>query len=228
MQNIGFIYASILLLSFLFFIFSRLTLQFLISIVIIILLSYYFGIYYRKQIDDNNRANQELSLIIDQDIGDRQETANTVIGLSKVPKQLKFLKKSDKLVKILTNISFVKKFDKTRYSDILLNTDQLMKVYIYVLTERYERINGLTLFVDIRDNVIELLYSIIMVVPQNVKHSYGFEPYKEIDKSIDDFVVTTREMLEILEKYSTIKQKEVYIPDTKYKPYNSVKDVAFP
>jgi hypothetical protein len=34
--------------------------------------------------------------------------------------------------------------------------------------------------------------------------------------------------LEILEKFATIKQKNHYIPETKYKPYNSVKDTMFP
>jgi Ca2+/Na+ antiporter len=227
MQNIGFVYTSILLLSFLFFVFSQLTLQFSISVIIIILLSYYFGIYYRKKLDEQDETNQELSKAIDKDIGDRKETFAKFVSLGVVPKELKFLKKNKKLMRILTNIDFVKKFDKTRYSDILLNANQLMKIYIYTLSQRYTIINGLTLFVDIRDNIIELLYSVIMVVPQNVKHSYGFEPYQEIDKTIEDFLDTSRKMLEILEKFS-IKQKELYIPDTKYKPYNSVKDTMFP
>lgn len=227
MQNIGFIYISILLLSFLFFIFSQLTLQFSISIIIIILLSYYVGKYYQNQIDEQDKTNQESSKAIDKDIGDRKEIFSKIVSLS-VPKELKFLKKSNELVKILTNVNFIKKFDKTRYSDILLNTNQLMKIYIYILSERYEIINGMTMFIDVRDNIIELLYSIIMVVPQNVKHSYGFEPYVEIEKTTEDFINTSRKMLEILEKFATIKQKNHYIPDTKYKPYNSVKDTMFP
>lgn len=228
MQNIGFVYTSILLLSFLFFIFSQLTLQFSISIIIIILLSYYIGRYYQNQIEKQDETNQELSKTIDKDIGDRKETFTKFVSLGVVPKELKFLKKNEQLIKILTNINFVKKFDKTRYSDILLNANQLMKIYIYTLSQRYTSINGLTMFVDIRDNIIELLYSVVMIVPQNVKHSYGFEPYEEIDKTIEDFIGTSRKMLEILEKFSTIKQKELYIPDTKYKPYNSVKDTMFP
>lgn len=228
MQNIGFVYTSILLLSFLFFIFSQLTLQFSISIIIIILLSYYIGTYYQNQIEKQDETNQELSKAIDKDIGDRKETFTKFVSLGVVPKELKFLKKNEQLIKILTNINFVKKFDKTRYSDILLNANQLMKIYIYTLSQRYTSINGLTMFVDIRDNIIELLYSVVMIVPQNVKHSYGFEPYEEIDKTIEDFIGTSRKMLEILEKFSTIKQKELYIPDNKYKPYNSVKDTMFP
>ena len=228
MQNIEFIYISILLLSVIFFIFSRSSLPFLIAAVIVILLSYYVLQFYRNKIKRDEIEQKDFSSRIDKDITDRKEISNKTVSLSVVPKSLKFVKKSDKLIEILTNLNFIKKFDKTRYSDILINTNELMKIYIYVLSDRYERINGLTSFVDMRDQIIELLYSIIMIVPENMKHSYGFKPYDEIEKSINDFIETSREMLEVLEKYCTIKQNEVYIPDTKYKPYNSIKDIPFP
>jgi hypothetical protein len=228
MKNIEFIYTSILLLSVIFFIFSRSSVPFLIAAVIVILLSYYVLQFYRNKIKTDELEQKDFLSKVDKDITERNEISNKIVSLSVAPKSLKFVKRNDKLIGILTNLNFIKKFDKTRYSDILINSNELMKIYIYVLSGRYERISGITLFVDTRDLIIELLYSIIMIVPENMKHSYGFSPYEEIETSISDFIETSREMLEVLEKYCTIEQKEVYIPDTKYKPYNSVKDIPFP
>lgn len=233
MQFGEYFYLYIILLSILFYIVSNLSERFAIATIILILVLYFvyhnqnqFGKFVDVEQTPTNIKNGTDSL--DKEIKDRTTTVDKLYTLHKIPKSLKYLKENSKLVEILTNIHFIRTFDKTRYSDVLLSANLMMKIYIYILSSRYDSVYHITSFVDARDNTIELLYSVIIIVPQNMRHIYGFNPYEEIHKTIDEFTTYSREMLTILEKFIKIHEKEIYIPETKYKPYNSVKQISFP
>ena len=123
---------------------------------------------------------------------------------------------------------FIKKFDETRYNNIIVNMNKLMKIYIYILSDRYEINSYLPIFNDIKDNILELLYSIIFVVPDKFKHIYGFNPYQEIEKSTKDFILKYNIMLKVLINYGNIEKKYPHINYEKYKPYEKNKEHYLP
>ena len=69
---------------------------------------------------------------------------------------------------ILFNIRFIKKFDKTRYSNMIIYMDKLMKIYIYILADRYDINIYLPIFTDTKNSIIEIFYSLIFVVPNKI------------------------------------------------------------
>lgn len=222
------IYITIIILTIVFFLFSKVNTNNLIIIIIVIILGY-FAYFYLKEVShdkDNNIAYVENTL--DKDIKERHETNEKIFYLDKFPKTLKYLKQNKRLIDIVTNLQFTKKFNKTRYSDIILNANKMMKIYIYILSERYDPSIYLSLFIDIRDNIIELMHSLIMIIPEKMKHTYGVDTYSEIGRSITDFTEYSKEMMNILEKYALIHKKVIHIPDNKYKAYNIALQSFYP
>lgn len=189
------------------------------------MISYAFY-YYSDKSDKSDKS--DVSNTVDNDIENRSDVIDKTFYNRKFPTKLKYLKESPELMEIADNIRFIRKFSKSRYGDILLNMNSLMKIYIYILSNRYNVVQYIPLFIDIRDNILEILHSLIIIIPETLRHSYGFNPYDEIHKSIDMFTVVSREMLTKLEKYGSIHEKETYIQDNKYKPYNSVNNIFFP
>lgn len=221
-------YVILLILALLFLLVSKIPNHYLMVIIIIIMLSYMFYIYIYDISQKKENSEEYTKNTLDKDISDRNESNEKTFFIRKFPKNLKYLKHNDKLIEIITNIRFVKKFTKTRYSDILLNLNSLMKIYIYVLSGRYSAVDYIPVFVDIRDNITELMNSLIIVVPKTMKHVYGLNAYDEIYKSIDNFVLESRNMLIVMERYATIHMGELFIPDNKYKPYNALTKTSFP
>lgn len=221
-------YIILIVLSVLFLLVSKIPNNYLMVIIIIMMLSYIAYTYINDVSEKKENSEEYKQNTLDKDISHRNESNENTFFIRKFPKHLKYLKHNDKLIEIITNIRFVKKFSKTRYSDILLNLNSLMKIYIYVLSGRYNAVDYIPLFVDIRDNIIELMNSLIIVVPKTMKHVYGLNAYDEIYTSIDSFLLESRNMLIILERYATIHMGELFIPDNKYKPYNALSKISFP
>lgn len=216
------IYISILVFAIIYYFINNITINKLVSIIILILLSYILY-YYLKNISDNkNNLLISKENKIDNDIKTRDYINNDIFYINKFPKELKYLKKDKKMMEILYNIRFIRKFNKTRFSDILLNADRLIKVYVYILSDRYNVDTHITIFGDIRNNILELMYSLVMIIPQHFKHTYGLDPYNEIERTIDEFRDYSRELINILEKYGKIEKKLYYIQDTRYRASNSL------
>lgn len=221
------LYIALILLSVLFLLLHRLKGNSLLVVIIVLIVSYVVY-YYLNQISDQKEASiLNLKNTFNEDIKGRKETSDDIFYTRSFPKNLKYLKESEQLMAIAMNVRFVKKFNKSVYADLLTNLNSLMKIYIYILSERYS-FGQIQLFIDIRDNILELMHSYIILVPEYLRHTYGFNAYDEIHNSIDNFTTESRRMLEVLDNFCKIHLKEVYIPIDKYKPYNSVKSSIFP
>lgn len=217
------IYIFAVVLAFLYFAFTNLSLTQLTSIIIVLLLSVGIYMYVNNLSYDRENSLKYVENTLENDIKDRNEVNEKNFYIDKFPKKLKFLKQNEALIKIITNLRFTIKFSKSRYSDIILNMNKLIKIYIYILSDRYDVVQYIPMFTDIKDNIVELLYSLFMIVPSGMKHTYGLDPHKEIYRSIEDFIEYSDSMLNIIEKYAIIHKNEVYIPDNKYKPYNAIR-----
>lgn len=215
------LFIAIITLALLFGLFSKIQQTYLIAIIIIIMLSGAVYVFLRKRSTDKTNSLENYKGLLNEDIKNRFETNESNFYIDKFPINVKYLKENMQLIDIITNIRFIKKFNKTRYSDIILNANKMMKIYIYILSDRYDAVDYIPIFIDIRDNILQLMYSLILIVPEKLKHTYALDPYQEIYNSIDNFTSYSREMLQVLENYAKIHLKEVYIPDTTFKAYDS-------
>jgi hypothetical protein len=71
------------------------------------------------------------------------------------------------------------------------------------------------------------MYGIYVILPVEMKYYYGFNSFDELEKSINDFMKYSRNMIKILERYGYQEKKVYYLKDTKYKPYenNNINEV---
>jgi hypothetical protein len=210
-------YSAILFLALIFLIISKYNTSILISIIIIIIFYYYIDSNIKK--DNLEKKNIEDIVVenIDKGIDTIKElnTNNFYININNG--RIKFLKKNKEFLDIINNLKFVKKFDKTRYNNLIIYANKLMKIYVYM-----------PIFNDTVNDILEILYSFIFVVPEKFKHIYGFNPGDEIDKSITDFRNKVEKMLIVLNNYGKIAKKKIYIDIYKYSPYEKNKELYLP
>jgi len=139
-------------------------------------------------------------------------------------KELAYLKKNQVLVNLTKELQFVKTFDKQKYQDLLVLLNAYQKVYMYILAERYPCQSYVPTFIDLRENILELLYQMYLVVPKTLKHIYGVDPYATLEKSIDTFLKLSRNQLKILENFCRLDLKEFYFPETNPMPFDEKVD----
>ena len=221
-------YYIIIILAIFYYILSKNNTSILLSIIIIIIAYYYINNYIKENDIINNTDNNIKKDNIQREVKDIIEVSNDNFYVNKNNKNTKYLIKNKEFMDILFNIRFIKKFDKTKYSNMIINMDKLMKIYIYILADRYDINTYLPIFTDIKDNIIEIFYSLIFVIPNKFKHIYGFEPQIEIDKSLKDFRTKTKDMITIITNYSKIGKDEAYLNIHKYIPYEKNKEHYLP
>lgn len=221
-------YYIAILFAMLFYILSKHESSVLLSIIIIIAVFYYYNTY-RKENEvqfkaDNSRKEDKIR----DEVKDVVELATDNFYIHKNNKDIKYLVKNKEFMDILFNIRFIKRFDKTRFSNMIVNMDKLMKIYVYILADRYDANTYLPIFNDIKNNIYEIFYSLIFVVPNQFKHIYGFDPQTEIDKSLSDFRKKIKDMLTVITNYAKIGKKKVYVNNDKYAPYEKNKEYVLP
>jgi hypothetical protein len=221
-------YYIIIILAIFYYILSKNNSSILLSIIIIIIAYYYINNYIKENDIVNNTDNNIKKDKIQNEVKDIIEVSNDNFYVNKNNKNTKYLIKNKEFMDILFNIRFIKKFDKTKYSNMIINMDKLMKIYIYILADRYDINTYLPILTDIKDNIIEIFYSLIFVIPNKFKHIYGFDPQIEIDKSLKDFRTKTKDMITIITNYSKIGKDEAYLNIHKYIPYEKNKEHYLP
>jgi len=221
-------YYIVILFAVLFYILSKRESPILLTIIILFAVFYYYNSY-RKDNEaqfkaDNSRKEDKIR----DEVKDVVELATDNFYIHKNNKEIKYLLKNKEFMDILFNIRFIKRFDKTRFSNMIVNMDKLMKIYVYILADRYDTNTYLPIFNDIKNNIYEIFYSLIFVVPNQFKHIYGFDPQTEIDKSLSDFRKKIKDMLTVITNYAKIGKQKVYVNNDKYAPYEKNKEHVLP
>ena len=221
-------YTAIIFLAFIFFIISKYNTPILLSIIIIIIIYYYIDTNIKKNISDKNNTEAKIIDNIDNDIDAIKElnTNNFYININ--TGNIKFLVKNKEFIDIIKNLRFIKKFDKTRYNNLIILMNKLMKIYIYILSDRYDVYEYIPIFNDIKNDIFEILYSLVFVVPERFKHIYGFNPTEEIEKSLNNFRIKVVSMLTILDNYGKLGKDKKYLDIHKYSPYEKNKELYLP
>ena len=199
-------------------------------IALIIIIIFYYHIDNNIKQANATKKNREEDIVdnIDKGIDTIKELNTNNFNININTGNIKFLKKNKEFLDIIHNLRFVKKFDKTRYNNLIIYMNKLMKIYIYILSDRYDIYIYIPIFNDIVNDILEILYSFVFVVPDRFKHIYGFNPSEEIDKSIVDFRTKLEKMLIVLNNYGKIEKKKIYIDIYKYNPYEKNKELYLP
>jgi len=221
-------YYIIILFAVLYYILSKRNPSVLLSILILIIVFYYYNTYRKENETQFKAESSKKEDKIRDEVKDVVELSTDNFYLHKNSKDIKYLVKNKEFMDILFNIRFIKRFDKTRYSNMIVNMDKLMKIYIYILADRYDTNTYLPIFTDIKNNILEIFYSLIFVVPNQFKHIYGFDPQTEIDKSLSDFRNKIKQMLTVITNYTRIGKQKVYVNNDKYMPYEKNKEHVVP
>ena len=201
-------YFAIFILALIFFLISNKNPSILIAIIIIIIIGYY---YYNFIEDYNNKLkinykNQITTL--ETDINTNNNERNVI----------SYLNNDKQMIDLLFNIRFIKVFDSHKFSNLIVLFEQLMKLYIFMLGDRYDMNDYFSTFMNTRTAIIKELYSSYLITPIKLKYIYKLNPYDEIKKTIEDFKKHTRAMIIVLEKYAYQKKGIYYLDDTKYRP----------
>ena len=221
MINIYNYYFAIIILAVIFFIISNKNPSILISIIIIIIIGFF---YYTKinnyETKNKNDFENKIKTITD-DIKNRTYTNdNNNFILNVFPSTLKYIRNNNYLLNLILNIRFIKIFDNARYTNIVIYIEKFLKVYIYMLSNRYDINVYYSTFIDLRKTIIKELYSCFLILPQKFIYVYNINPFKEIEKSIADFISYSNNMINTIKRYASQEKKIVYLEDVKYKPFN--------
>ena len=219
------IYIYILLLALLFNRISLLDKKKLLAILIIIIISYILYLKISIQKEKDIKKNNLLDYKINNNLKYISNINNNNYNISKLPTKLKYLLQDDILINIFNDIDFIKKFNKSRYSEILINVDKMMKIYIYILSDIYDPRIYLSTFNNLRIDILELLYSIILIIPLEFKHNHGFNPITKLNKSIKNFIMRSRKMITIIQNYAKYDKNIIHLDDTIYTPYNRISNL---
>jgi hypothetical protein len=217
-----------MILVLIYFTLSKINTERLLAIIIVSFIFVYVTNIVNEQNKKLESSKIQSKMNLKNDVKDMKEINTSNFYVKEISQSLKYLLKNNAFISLIHNISFVKKFDKTRYIKIIANMDKLMKVYIYILVDRYDLNTYLPIFMDLRTDILEIFYSFIFVIPEKFKHIYGFDPYEQIHKSRDEFSKITNNMLFVLQNYGKIEKQQVYINFEKYKPYEKNKESYLP
>jgi len=218
-------YIAILILAIIFYLISTKNTNILLSIIIIIIIGYF---YYIKinQYNDLNKLNLKNQIkLLNTDIENRKYISNDIYYLRKIPNKIIYLYKDETLFKIILNLRFIKKYDFEKFTNIINYFEKFYKIYIYILSNRYDIKQFFNIFISIRTAIIKELYSIYIILPQKMKNNFGFNSFDELKKSINEFIIYSRKMITILERYGYDEKKVYYLEDTKVRPYEFNNDI---
>nr|QPI16902.1 MAG: hypothetical protein NIOZUU159_00399 [Virus NIOZ-UU159] len=220
---------SFIFLALIFFIMAKQNAQILLSVIIVSFIYISIDNNIKNNISEKNDKKNKIEESLTNYIKNiEQINVENLYTFYNKNKNVRFLVDNKKFINIIYNIRFIKKFDKTRYNKIIINMNKMIKIYIYILSGRYEINTYLPIFYDIKDTILEIFYSLIFVIPQRFKHIYGFVPHDEIEKSLNDFIDKYNKMLSIIINYGNVEKKYAHINYEKYKPFEKNKEAYLP
>ena len=220
---------SFIFLALIFFIMAKQNAQILLSVIIVSFIYISIDNNIKNNISEKNDKKNKIEESLTNDIKNiEQINVENLYTFYNKNKNVRFLVDNKKFINIIYNIRFIKKFDKTRYNKIIINMNKMIKIYIYILSGRYEINTYLPIFYDIKDTILEIFYSLIFVIPQRFKHIYGFVPHDETEKSLKDFIDKYNKMLSIIINYGNVEKKYAHINYEKYKPFEKNKEAYLP
>ena len=113
-------YSAIIFLALIFFIISKNNTSVLLSIIIIIIIYYYLDYNIKTNINEKNNTESKIIDKIENDIDSIKELNTNNFYINVNSGNIKFLVKNKEFIDIIKNLRFIKKFDKTRYNNLII------------------------------------------------------------------------------------------------------------
>lgn len=149
------------------------------------------------------------------------EIATPLFTVSRVPvKGFIYLAENPPLVEIMQKLRVVRMFDRPRFQELAVTLDKLQKTYMYLLGKRLTPQEGVPIFFDLKDRVLELLYSFYFVTPMKLKHVYGLKPHARIQESVRTFAALSTKMNDVLRDFVRIELGEPWTYSDRVMPAN--------
>lgn len=212
-------YFAILILALLFFIISNKNVSILLSIIIIIIIGYFYFIKINEYNVDVKTSFNNNILKLNEDIKDKEHIIDENYIINKFPIELRYLTNDKILLELILKIRFIKIFDNAKYTKLLLLLEKFMKIYIFMLADRYDINDYFSTFIQLRQSIIKDLYSIYVVIPMKLRYIFNVNSFDTIKETIKEFMKHSRKMILIIENYAFKHKGLYYLQDTKYKPY---------
>jgi hypothetical protein len=188
--------------------------QTLLSILVMAIFVWYTYQYLQKRATNILEKQKHDSTFFDKEGEWRKEVATTQEIVATFPKKgFQYLKNNTEFMNIAKHVVICRMFDRARFSELLLYMDKCQKVYMYILDGRYSPTTHVPIFLDLREGILNMLYSMYFVVPKKLKHVYGLAPHDRIEEAIDRFISITQEMIDVLRSYTHKTAKIPYFPD---------------
>ena len=106
--------------------------------------------------------------------------------------------------------------------------DKFYKIYMFILSDRYDVKKYFGIFIDLRNMIIREMYALYIILPMEMKYYFGFNSFNELKRSINDFIEYSGKLIKIIERYGYQEKEVYYLTDIKYKPYeNNIKYDVF-
>jgi hypothetical protein len=222
-------YVATLIIALIYFIISNQQINILISIIIIIIVCYFYINKIRDYDNENKTTFKNKIAVLNNDIKYRQYiNDNNNYYLKKFPNEIKYLQKDKKLLDIILNLRFIKRYDLEKFTNILFHMDKFYKIYMFILSDRYDVKKYFGIFIDLRNMIIREMYALYIILPMEMKYYFGFNSFNELKRSINDFIEYSGKLIKIIERYGYQEKEVYYLTDIKYKPYeNNIKYDVF-
>ena len=175
--------------------------------------------YYLRQSEKADVvAEKNISIKLDNDGRAAGRIETSFPGVMTLPptfpkKGFKYLIENQSLVEIAEDIRVLRLIDNAKYSDILLLMNQLQKTYMYILAGRYNPGQYISIFMDIRDELLQHFYNMMFVMPTVFQHVYGVDPGEIVDRNTSLLTALTRKMADVLKSYAEKTKGLAHVPD---------------
>ena len=209
LTNTSLLFSAMFILAFTFYLIRGADTNTILSIIVIGGISWIIYNYISENGKDSENTNKSIINTLNNEGARRAGTFNethrnnvTITPFSRTGKGFKYLEKNAILVEIAKDLEVMRIFNRGAYADLILLMDNYNKTYTYILSDRYDAEAYLSIFADLGDSILEILYQLILVLPLKFKHVYGINSKELITSNIKRFILLRRKMTQILESYA--------------------------
>jgi hypothetical protein len=132
---------------------------------------------------------------------------------------LKYIYEWPDALRVIKKLRFLIQQDRSRYNDLFNLIEHFMKIYTLILAEKWNVLDFYHILLDIRIQILELMYSFYIVVPENIGF-LNFDPKQSLSEAIETIKTETLKKIQIIQKFGKTKQNVVHFDDIQIKPYN--------
>lgn len=203
-------YWELILFAILFSLLVLLKTEALLSVIVLIILYIIYRYYTQQYARDNPDVVRSY---VDKDISDNG---------------YRFVERDNDFITMLRLLEFTKRYDQTKFSNLLEKLDAFVKTYVFLLADRWKIDLLMPDMYSLRLQILDILYSYYLVLPVRMRHVFGFRPLDRLREVIDLFDRRSKEMIGVVRLYAKHEKGIVHLEDYTVAPYNLKEDGALP